>query len=145
MNWTVTFEPLLSLTWLGATLIPLALLVLAGLLLRARGGFLRLLALAALALALFNPVLLDEEREPLQSVVALIVDRSQSQDIGDRMDQADQALEALQSRLERYPQFEVRTVEAGGPGTDDRTQTRLFGAVESAFRDVPPRASAARS
>lgn len=138
MNWTVTFEPLLSLTWLAAILIPLALLVLAGLFLRARGGLLRLLAVGALALALFNPVLLDEEREPLQSVVALIVDRSQSQDIGDRMDQADEALEALRSRLERYPQFEVRTVEAGGPGADDRTETRLFGAVESAFRDVPP-------
>lgn len=138
MNWTVTFEPLLAFTWLAAILIPLALLVLVGLFLRARGGVLRLLAVAALALALFNPVLLDEEREPLQSVVALIVDRSQSQDIGDRMDQTDSALEALQSRLERYPQFEVRTVEAGGPGTDDRTETRLFGAVESAFRDVPP-------
>jgi len=138
MNWTVTFEPLLSLAWLAAILIPLALLVLAGLYFRARGSLIRLLAVAALALALFNPVLLDEEREPLQSVVALIVDRSQSQDIGDRMEQADLALEALQSRLERYPQFEVRTVEAGGPGTDDRTETRLFGAVESAFRDVPP-------
>ena len=34
--------------------------------------------------ALVNPVLLDEEREPLKSVVALVVDKSQSQDIGGR-------------------------------------------------------------
>jgi len=138
MNWSVSFEPLLDWVWLAAILVPLALLVLAGLLLRQRGGLIRLLAFAALALALFNPVLLDEEREPLQSVVALIVDRSQSQDIGERMEQTDAALEELRSRLERFPQFEVREVEAGGPGTDDRTETRLFGAVENAFRDVPP-------
>jgi hypothetical protein len=138
MNWSVSFEPLLDWVWLAAILVPLALLVLAGLFLRQRGGLIRLLAFAALALALFNPVLLDEEREPLQSVVALIVDRSQSQDIGERMEQTDAALEELRSRLERFPQFEVREVEAGGPGTDDRTETRLFGAVENAFRDVPP-------
>ena len=138
MNWSVSFEPLLDWVWLAAILVPLTLLVLAGLFLRQRGGLIRLLAFAALALALFNPVLLDEEREPLQSVVALIVDRSQSQDIGERMEQTDAALEELRSRLERFPQFEVREVEAGGPGTDDRTETRLFGAVENAFRDVPP-------
>ncbi|MFN4271577.1 MAG: hypothetical protein ACK4F5_02115 [Aliihoeflea sp.] len=138
MNWSVSFEPLLDWVWLAAILVPLALLVLAGLFLRQRGGLIRLLAFAALALALFNPVLLDEEREPLQSVVALIVDRSQSQDIGERMEQTDAALEELRSRLERFPQFEVREVEAGAPGTDDRTETRLFGAVENAFRDVPP-------
>ena len=138
MNWSVSFEPLLDWVWLAAILVPLALLVLAGLFLRQRGGLIRLLAFAALALALFNPVLLDEEREPLQSVVALIVDRSQSQDIGERMEQTDAALEELRSRLERFPQFEVREVEAGGPGADDRTETRLFGAVENAFRDVPP-------
>lgn len=138
MNWSVSFEPLLDWVWLAAILVPLALLVLAGLFLRQRGGLIRLLAFAALALALFNPVLLDEEREPLQSVVALIVDRSQSQDIGERMEQTDAALEELRARLERFPQFELREVEAGGPGSDDRTETRLFGAVESAFRDVPP-------
>jgi hypothetical protein len=138
MNWSVSFEPLLDWVWLAAILVPLALLVLAGLFLRQRGGLIRLLAFAALALALFNPVLLDEEREPLQSVVALIVDRSQSQDIGERMEQTNAALEELRSRLERFPQFEVREVEAGGPGADDRTETRLFGAVENAFRDVPP-------
>ena len=58
--------------------------------------------------------------------------------IGERMEQTDAALEELRSRLERFPQFEVREVEAGGPGADDRTETRLFGAVENAFRDVPP-------
>jgi hypothetical protein len=90
-------------------------------------------------LALANPVFLDEEREPLKSVVAIIVDRSQSQDIGDRTAQTNAALEGLKERLARFRQFEVRVVEAGrSEAADDRTETRLFAALEGAFRDVPP-------
>jgi hypothetical protein len=139
MNWSVAFEPLLSWPWLTAILIPVALLALAGLWFRQRGALLRLAALAALAAALFNPVFLNEEREPLKSVVALIVDRSQSQDIQDRTAETDQALAGLQERLARFRQFDVRVIEAGkASAADDRTETRLFGALEGAFRDVPP-------
>jgi hypothetical protein len=139
MNWSLAFEPLLSWAWLAAILIPIALLALAGLFFRQRGAWLRFAALVALAAALINPVLLDEEREPLKSVVALVVDRSQSQDIGDRQAETSAALAGLQQRLARFPQFEVRVVEAGrADAADERTETRLFGALESAFRDVPP-------
>lgn len=139
MNWSVALEPLLSWTWLAVILAPLALLAVAGLLFRQRGSILRLVALAALAAALINPVLLDEDREPLKSVVAVVVDRSQSQGIGQRTEQADAALATLQEKLGRFKQFDVRVVEAGNAdATDERTQTRLFGALESALRDVPP-------
>jgi len=139
MNWSISFEPLFSWPVLGALLVPVALLALAGLWLRRRGALLRLAALAALAAALINPVFLDENREPLQSVVALVVDRSQSQDIGARTDETNRALEGMQERLARFKQFEVRVVEAGqANAADDRTETRLFGALEGAFRDVPP-------
>ena len=44
----------------------------------------------------------------------------------------------MQERLARFKQFEVRVVEAGkASAADDRTETRLFGALDSAFRDVP--------
>ena len=139
MNWSIASEPLLSWPWLAALMVPLALLALAGLWFRQRGAWLRLAALAALALALVNPVLLDENREPLKSVVALVVDRSQSQDIGERTAQADAAVQGIKERLARFPQFELREVEAGrGEAADDRTETRLFGALDGAFRDVPP-------
>ncbi len=139
MNWSLAFEPLLGPIWLAAVLVPVAALVLAGLFFRRPGGMVRLAAFAALAIALFNPVLLDEEREPLKSVVTLVADRSQSQDIGPRAEQTDRAVEELQARLSRFPQFEVRVVEAGrADAADDRTQTRLFAAAEQALRDVPP-------
>lgn len=139
MNWSIAFEPLLSWTLTGLVLVPIALLALAGILFRQRGALFRVAALAALALALVNPVLLDEEREAQKSVVALVVDRSQSQDIGARTPQTDLAVAGLRERLARFPQFDVRVVETGrAAAADDRTETRLFGALESAFRDVPP-------
>ncbi|MEP9373906.1 glutamine amidotransferase [Mesorhizobium sp. KR1-2] len=138
-SWSLSFEPLLNWQLLAIILVPLAILTLAGLWFRRRGSLLRLAALVALAAALFNPVLLDENREPLQSVVALIVDRSPSQEIGNRTAQTDQALAALQERLSRLKQFEVRVVEAGkADAADERTETRLFSALDGAFRDVPP-------
>ncbi|WP_421926305.1 hypothetical protein [Neoaquamicrobium sediminum] len=139
MNWSLSFEPLVSWVWMAAILLPVAVLAVVGLALRQRGALLRLATFAALAIALLNPVLLDEERDPLQSVVALVVDRSQSQDIGDRAETTEAAVETLQTRLARFPQFDVRVVEAGrASAADDRTQTRLFGALDNAFRDVPP-------
>lgn len=138
-NWSLSFEPLLSWPLLAAVLAPLALLALAGLWMRRRGALLRLAALAALAAALLNPVLLDEERDPLQSVVALVVDRSQSQSIGERERQTDAALAGMKERLARFGQFDVRVVETGrgDAAAGDRTETRLFSALQNAFRDVP--------
>jgi hypothetical protein len=139
MNWSLSFEPLLSWPWIAAVLVPVALLAIAGLLFRQRGAVFRFAAFVALALALLNPVLLDEVRDPLKSVVALVVDRSQSQDIGNRTGQTNEAVQALKDRLARFKQFDVRVVEAGkASAEDDRTETRLFSALEGAFRDVPP-------
>ncbi len=139
MNLSLTLEPLFAWQWIALAAVPLAMLCAAGLLLRQRGAWIRTLAATALLLALVNPVVLDEEREPLKSVAAIIVDRSQSQDIGNRKAETDEAMADIQRKLARYPQFEVRTVEAGrGQTADDRVDTRLFGALEQAFRDVPP-------
>ncbi|MDX8526831.1 hypothetical protein RFM68_20230 [Mesorhizobium sp. MSK_1335] len=139
MNWSISFEPLVSWPLFGLLFVPLLLLALVGLWFRQRGSALRFIALLALAAALLNPVFLAEEREALKSVVALVVDRSQSQDIGDRTKQTDEALAGLEQRLARFRQFDVRVVEAGkSEAADERTETRLFSALEGAFRDVPP-------
>lgn len=139
MNWSISFEPLLSWPLLALVLAPLLVLAAVGLWFRQRGAIFRFAALIALGAALLNPVFLDEEREALKSVVAVIVDRSQSQDIGDRTKQTDEALAGLQQRLGRFKQFDVRVVEAGkSEAADERTETKLFAALEGAFRDVPP-------
>jgi hypothetical protein len=52
--------------------------------LRGRAWLTRGLGLTLLAAALSNPSLVHEEREPLPSVAAVVLDRSESMDIGDR-------------------------------------------------------------
>ena len=137
MSYGLAFSPLVSLPLLIA--IAVAALVLAGLLLasRTRGAVFRALALAVGLLALANPSFTREEREPLTSVVAVVVDKSASQSFGDRARQTEAARAALAERLGKLSGVEVRTIEAdAGDGSADGT--RLFSALSAGLADVPP-------
>src|SRR5713101_8255575 len=123
MNYGIAFTPLVPalVLWLAVA----AIVVIAGLLLlgRARGAAVRVTALALIALALANPSFTREDREPLSSVAAVVIDKSPSQNFGERTRETAQAQEAL-------------VVEAGqADGVTDGT--RLFGALSSALSDVP--------
>lgn len=132
-------EPLLPFTWVAGLAVVAAILLLPGLLRRMRGAWLRALAVAAVVAALLNPVLVNEEREPLPTVVGLVVDRSASQGIEDRTEEADAILDALTSRLAALDDIEVRVIEAGA-AEGDRTGdgTRLFEPLAAGLGDVPP-------
>jgi hypothetical protein len=116
----------------------LAVLISALLLLaRSRGAPMRGVALALFVLALANPSLTREDRDPIPSVVAVIVDKSPSQNFGDRNAQTEAARTALVERLKRIPGLEVRVAEAGE--ADGETDgTRLFSALSATLADVPP-------
>ena len=87
-------------------------------------------------LALANPSLTREDRDPLSSVAVVIVDKSPSQNFGDRTKQTEAARAAVVERLSHIPGLEVRVVEAGQ--ADGETDgTRLFSALTSALADVP--------
>ena len=104
---------------------------------RSRGAWLRVAALCFLILALANPSFTREDREPLSSVAAVIVDKSPSQNFGDRLKQTEAARAALAERLGRIPGLEVRFAEAGQ--ADGETDgTRLFAALSATLADVPP-------
>src|SRR5262249_59741404 len=78
--------------------------------------------------ALANPSFTREAREPLSSVAAVIVDRSPSQNFGDRQRQTDEARQQLVDRLKQIKGLDVRVVEAGQ--ADGETDgTKLFSAV----------------
>jgi len=134
---SLAFDPLLPLPVLLA--IALLALVLVGwaIFKRMRGAALRALALAALVLALANPVANFEDREPVTSVVAIVVDRSPSQMSNDRTARTDAALKALTERIARYPAFETRIIEAVTDPDAQSPSTRLFEALSSGIRDVP--------
>jgi hypothetical protein len=104
---------------------------------RSRGAAVRAVALALAVLALANPSFTKEDREPLTSVVVVVVDKSPSQTLGDRAAQTEVARAALAERLGRITGLEVRFVEAGE--ADGETDgTRLFSALGAALADVPP-------
>ena len=132
----LSFEPLLSPWLLGALYAVLAVLAILAVIYSVRGRFFRAAAATALALAAANPVLVQEQREPLKSTVAIIVDRSQSQLFDGRATQTDAALAGLLERIARFPQFEPRVLESKAGEQDG--ETRLFETLSEALRDVPP-------
>jgi len=136
MQYGIAFTPLVPtpVLWLALA----AIAVIAGLLLlgRARGAGVRVTALALILLALANPSFTREDREPLTSVAAVVIDKSPSQNFGDRTRETETAREALVDSLKKIPGLEVRVVEAGQ--ADGETDgTKLFGALSSALSDVP--------
>src|SRR4051812_47393589 len=136
MSYGIAFTPLVPtfVLWLGlAGIVVVTALLLLG---RARGAAVRVAALALILLALANPSFTREDREPLSSVAAVVVDKSPSQGFGDRTRETAQAQQALVDRLKQVKGLEVRVVEAGQ--ADGETDgTKLFGALSSALSDVP--------
>ncbi len=113
MNLGVAFAPLVGMPFLWAALAAACLLSLLLFVSRTRGATIRTVALALIVLALANPSLTREDRDPLNSVAVVVVDKSPSQNFGDRTQQTDAARAAVIERLSRIPGLEVRTVEAG--------------------------------
>jgi hypothetical protein len=138
MNLNLAFAPELPLAF-SVALAALAIAFAAfGLLRRVRGSFIRALAAGLVALALFNPAILLEEREPLKSVVVLLTDRSGSQKLDGRAERSEEMRQAMLERLNATGVFEVR--EAGiedqlQPGAD--VSTALFQGLRSALQDIP--------
>jgi len=137
LNLGVSFAPLVPAYVVWAAFAVAALLAATLLVARSRGAVMRAIAMALMVLALANPSMTREDRDPIPSVAAVIVDKSPSQDFGDRAQQADIARKTITERLQRIPGLEVRVVEAGQ--ADGETDgTRLFSALSSTLSDVPP-------
>jgi len=136
MQYGIAFTPLVPslVLWLAlAAIAVIAALLLLG---RARGAAVRVTALALILLALANPSFTREDREPLSSVAAVVIDKSPSQSFGERTRETREAQETLVDSLKKIRGLEVRVVEAGQ--ADGETDgTRLFGALSSALSDVP--------
>src|ERR1700748_1016156 len=136
MQYGIAFAPLVPslVLWIAiAAIAVIAMLLPLG---RSRGAAVRVAALALIALALANPSFTREDREPLSSVAVVVVDKSPSQNFGNRNRETEQAREALVDELKKIKGLEVRVVEAGQ--ADGETDgTKLFGALSSALSDVP--------
>ncbi len=134
---SLSFAPLLP-TWLLVVLGVAAVAVVAlGFLARRRGTVLRAVALALILLALFDPSFVREDREGLKDVVAVVIDQSGSQTIGERMAQTAKARAALSQGLAALGNIEPRFIESSRTDAEN-DGTRLFSALSAGLADVPP-------
>jgi len=137
VNFGISFSPLIPAEYVWAAAAIAAAIAALLLVARGRGALIRTGALTLLVLALANPSLTREDRDPLSSVAVVVVDKSPSQNFGDRAAQTEAARAAITSRLQRIPGIEMRVVEAGQ--ADGETDgTRLFSALNATLADVPP-------
>jgi hypothetical protein len=135
LNISIAFAPLVGTQILWAVIATAILFALILFVSRSRGAV-RTLALALIVLALANPSFTREDRDPLTSVAVVVVDKSPSQNFGDRTQQTEAARAKILDELHRIPGLEVRVIEAGE--ADGETDgTRLFTALNSTLADVP--------
>jgi hypothetical protein len=138
MDLSITLSPLIpekiAFLLIAAAALPLLLAIFA----RTRGALLRALALAALALALLNPVIRDEDREPLTDIAIVVVDKSLSQTIGNRTRRTDDVARQISDAIGKLPNTELRTVTVQSRDGNEEEGTQAFAALNSALADIPP-------
>ena len=138
MSYAVDFAPHVPL-WLLWSFGSAALLVtLYAFLQRARGAWARALAFVVVLLALANPLIVHETREPLSDVVALVIDKSQSMGVNTRAADAARAAAEIRTTLGREKNLEVREAKVVTRTTGDDNGTQAFAAISQALADVPP-------
>jgi hypothetical protein len=130
-----SLSPLLPWPWIA--LIAVIGLGLAALVIwaRRRGGWYRLVAVLALLGAVLEPQMIIEEREALDDVVAVVVDRSGSQDLDQRKSQTETVRAAVEQQLKQLPHLDVRITDIA---THDTDGTSLFAGLGRLLADVPP-------
>lgn len=131
---TIEWSPISSPAILSILAAALLLPPVIAIVMRVKGAVWRFIGAALVLLALFGPSFIEEQKTPLKTVIAVIVDRSSSQDIGDRRKQTDDALDAVKQKLSSLDQIEARYAEIGDSGEDG---TRLFDALQKTLSDVP--------
>ena len=135
MNWELVTTPLLDSEWL------LLLTVLSGILIsyaawqRAPGSPYRALVMAGLLTLLLNPTLREEEREPIEDIAVILMDRSDSMNLGVRTEIGEQTIANIKAQLTRQPALDVRFVETDEMANDGGTA--LFAALERTLADIP--------
>ncbi|KRE16118.1 hypothetical protein ASE66_10160 [Bosea sp. Root483D1] len=134
--WSLTFAPLVPLPLLIGLAVLAAVAAGMALVLAGRSAILRALALGVLAIALADPSLVFEDREPVKDVVAVVVDKSASNRLADRTQQTQAAQAEVERQLRGISGVETRTIEVTDQqGAGDGT--RLFEALASGLADVP--------
>ncbi len=128
----IVLAPLLPWPFLVILAVVAVAACLTALLVRARGGLWRGLALLWLLAILSGPSWTEETTEPLPDVALILVDHSQSMNIGNRNAEAAAALSSLTATAAGT---DLKVVDIA-PASDDGTL--LFSALQNALAAIPP-------
>ncbi|RYC33362.1 hypothetical protein D3273_02485 [Lichenibacterium minor] len=136
-RFALSFTPLVPGALIWALGLAAVAVVLLGILGRRRGTALRALGLALLLVALADPDLVREDRHGEKDVVAVVIDGSGSQTIGERSAQTAKARAAIAKDLAALGNVEPRFIDSGRSDAEN-DGTRLFAALSNGLADVPP-------
>ncbi len=136
-RFALSFTPLVPVALLWALAAMAAVVLVLGFLGRRRGTTLRALSFALLILALADPNLVREDRKGEKDVVAVVLDQSGSQSIGDRTAQTARARAVIEKDLAALGNVEPRFIDSGRSDAEN-DGTRLFAALSAGLADVPP-------
>ncbi|HEY1612379.1 MAG TPA: hypothetical protein VGF97_01645 [Rhizomicrobium sp.] len=137
MNVALDFAPHISTIWIWLIVAAASAIALYSFFRKARGAFARAFVFAIGCIALANPFIVQETREPLRDIVALVVDHSASMSVDHRRADADRAATAIARALAADRTLDVRRAEIVSRPSED-TGTQLFAGVAAALADAPP-------
>lgn len=136
-GWEIIFDPLVDrwLLWVFAAVI---LTIISFLLFnRLSGSLLRGLGLGLLLLALMNPSLRHEERDPLNNIVVVLVDKSPSQILSQRIKLVETTQQALEGKLKAIENLDIEFVSIDGEDENSEDGTLGFSRLREALSRVP--------
>lgn len=136
-GWELIYSPLVPVwvLWvLGASIIAIVLILLLN---RLPGALLRGLGLALLLLALINPSLRQEQRDPLNNIIALVVDKSPSQIISNREVLVDKAQALIQEKFKGLERLDIEQVDINSKSNEAKDGTLAFAALRAALSRIP--------
>ncbi|CAA2140498.1 hypothetical protein [Methylobacterium bullatum] len=134
---SLSFTPLIPWPVIAGFGVLVAIFVVLAFVARGRTAVLRALALGLVLLAIANPSLVREDREPVKDIAAIVVDRSGSQSLGDRPAMTDTVRAELQRRFGSLTNIEPRFIDVPD-AKDGDDGTKLFTALSQGLADVPP-------
>ncbi|MDE2790159.1 MAG: hypothetical protein OXI81_07025 [Paracoccaceae bacterium] len=137
MDTLLAFTPLLPAPVLWGLVVAAALAVGIARWRQLPGWWLRGLALAILIAALVDPALRQEDREPRDDIVFLVLDRTESQTIAGRDEQLSAAADAVLRDLASFEGFDVVEIDVENDPENDESGSMVLEALATAAAARP--------
>lgn len=132
-GWEIIYSPLIATGYIWAAAGLIGALVLVMLARRMPGALLRGLGLSLLVIALLNPSLRQEQRDPLSNILLIVSDKSPSQIISGREELVTMALDKFKNSLSSITNLDTEIVALDADNEQSKDGTMAFTALREAL------------